>query len=84
MRDDSRRGSKVTTDGSKVKGRNGTNKTIQWTIVLAIPNTGAAAGLILKDLLCAPDTKTQEISQLCDVDLGLEYRFGLSQHGRSV
>ena len=81
-----RRGRQVAGDRGEVERRDRVDEALERAVVGAVPDAGAVRDrLVGEDLLRVVDVEAPEVDQLAGgVDLGLERRLGLAQHGRGV
>ena len=80
------RGRQVARDRGEVERRDRVDEALERPVVGAVPDAGAVGDRLLgEDLLGVVDVEPPEVDQLARrVDLGLERRLRLAEHGRGV
>ena len=80
-----RRRGQVAADGREVEGRNGEYESLEGPVLQAVPDARRGSGLVAHELRQVADVEPPEVDQFAGrVDLRLEDRLGLAQHGRGV
>src|SRR5690606_13363319 len=82
---DRRRGRQVAPDRREVERADGVDEALEWPVIQAVPHPGRRVRLLRVDLRRVPTVEAPEVDQLARaVDLRLERRLALTEHGRRV
>ena len=80
-----RRGRQVAADRREVERRDGVDEPFERPVIHPVPHAGGRLGLLPVDLVREMHVVAEEVDQLAGaVDLGLECRLALAQHGGGV